>query len=202
MRKVISVMLAMLICASLIFTAFAAEGVFTPSVTAKPAPDVVAKEENAGTPVVEIVDEKEDVVATFEVADVIVTPVSEVEEDHVSEETAAVLTEIYNKLSAPDVKLSEAMPALTEVVKDVDVDVLVVKDLFHVAVSEELAKALEIEGNFLRVTLDAKIAPNQFVVVMVYADGEWIPVEFVVNEDGTITCKLDVVGVVAILTKA
>ena len=201
MKKVLSIVLAMLICASLVFTAFAAEDTFTPSVTAKPAPDVVTKDETTGTPVVEVLNDKDELVATFEPIHVVVTPVSEAGEEHVDEEVSKILTEIYEELSAPETKLSEAMPALAEIVTDFDVNDLVIKDLFHIAISEELAKALE-GGNVLELTLDAKIAPNQFVVVMVYVDGEWIPVEFVVNEDGTITCTLEVVGVVAILTRA
>ena len=211
MKKVISVMLAMLICVSLVATAFAAEGVFTPSVTAKPAPEIVAKDEAAGAPVVEVVDTQEATVQTFEVVHVEVTPVSEKDEEHVDEEVTAVLTEVYEKLSADDVKLAEVMPALEEIVKEAaaadatlanfDVNELVVKDLFHVAVSEELEKVLEVEGNTLKLTLDAKVTPGQFIIVMVLVDGEWIPVEFEINEDGTITCALEVVGVIAILTK-
>ena len=212
MKRIISVVLAVLIFASLVFTAFAAEGVFTPSVTAKPAPEVVTKNEVAGAPVVEIVNDKDETVATYDVVNVVVTPVSKVEDETVAEEVRTVLADTYKELSAPDVKLAEAMPALTEVVaeaakadetlKNLDVNTLVVKDLFDVAVSEELSKTLEVEGNFLSVTLDAKVAENQFIVVMVLVDGEWVPVDFVVNEDGTITCKMNVVGVVAILTKA
>lgn len=198
MKKVLCIVLAMLICASLVFTAFAAEGVFTPSVTAKPAPEVVT---DGGTPVIEVVNDKDELVATFEPVHVVVTPVSEAGKETVDEEVSKALTETYEKLSAPETKLSEAMPALAEIVKDFDINELVVKDLFHIAVSEELAKALE-AGQFLQLTLDAKIAPDQFVVVMVYVDGEWISVDFVVNEDGTITCTMDVVGVVAILTRA
>lgn len=211
MKKVISLMLAMLICVSLVATVFAAEGVFTPSVTAKPAPEIVPNGETVGAPVIEVVNKKEETVETFEITHVEVTPVSEKDEDHVSDEVEAVLTTVYEELSAPDVKLAEVMPALSDVVKetaatdaslkDFDVNNLVVKDLFHVAVSEELEKLLATDGHAVELTLDAKVSAGQFVVVMVYADGEWTPVEFVVNEDGTITCTLEVVGVIAILTK-
>lgn len=211
MKKVISFVMALMILASLLGTVFAAEGAFTPSVTAKPAPEVVAKPEAGGNPVVEVVNEKEETVEHFEIAHVEVTPVSEKDEDHVADEVEEVLTDVYEELSAPEVKLTEAIPTLEEAVEKVIAATgtqeavvandLVVKDLFHVAVSEELAKVLETEGHGVKLTLDAKIAKNQFVVVLVYVDGEWIPVDFVVNEDGTITCDLEVVGVVAILVK-
>lgn len=211
MKKVISVLLACLICVSLVATAFAAENVFTPSVTAKPAPEIVTKDEAAGEPIVEVMDASAATVQTFGVQHVNVIPVAEKDEEHVSTEAKETLTKIYEELSAPDVKLTESMPALVDIIKeaaatdaslkDFDPNMLVIKDLFYISVSDELAALLEIEGNYLQVTLDAKIRPGQFIVVMVYADGKWTPVEFVVNEDGTVTCNLEVIGVVAIMTR-
>lgn len=222
MKKALSFVMAMVILVSLVGTALAAEGVFTPSVTAKPAPEIVVKNENANAgadteakveaPVIEVVDIKaaEEVqVDTFEVVHVEVTPVAEKDEVHVEEEVKVALTEAYEVLSAPEVKLDEVMPELVNVVaeaakedaslKSLNVNELVVKDLFNVAVSEQLTKVLEVEGNAVKLTFDAKITENQFVAVMVCVDGKWIPVDFVINEDGTITCTMEVVGVVAIL---
>lgn len=218
MKKALSFVLAMIVLVSLIGTALAAEGAFTPSVTAKPAPEVVANkgtgaaEEAAKAPVIEVVDHQDTQVDTFDVVHVEVTPVAEKDEKHVEEEVKAALTEAYEVLSAADVKLVEVMPELATVVaeaakedaslKNFDANDLVVKDLFNVAVSDELAKVLETEGNSVKLTFDAKIAKNQFVAVMVCVDGKWIPVDFVVNADGSITCTMDVVGVVAIMVKA
>lgn len=225
MKKVLSFVMAMVVLVSLVGTVLAAEGAFTPSVTAKPAPEIVVKNEakveaddNATTdavveaPVIEVVEIKESQevqVETFEVIHVEVTPVAEKDEEHVEEEVKVALTEAFEVLSAPEVKLAEVMPELETVIADaakedaslktVTANDLVVKDLFNIAVSDQLAKALEVEGNAVKLTFDAKIAKNQFVAVMVCVDGKWIPVDFIVNEDGTITCTMDVVGVVAIL---
>lgn len=215
MKKALSFVLAMVILVSLVGTVLAAEGAFTPSVTAKPAPEVVANkgtgEGAAKAPVIEVVDHQDTQVDTFDVVHVEVTPVAEKDEKHVDEEVKTALTEAFEVLSAADVKLVEVMPELATVVaeaakedaslKDFDVNNLVVKDLFNVAVSDELAKVLETEGHSVKLTFDAKIAKNQFVAVMVCVDGKWIPVDFVVNADGSITCTMDVVGVVAILVK-
>lgn len=216
MKKALSFLMAMVILVSLVVTVLAAEGVFTPSITAKPAPEVTVTSGTAGnsvvnTPVIEVVDEQNTQVQTFEVLHVEITPVSEKDEKHVDEEVRTALTEAYKVLSAPNVKLSVVMPELENVVaeaakedvalKNVKVNELVVKDLFNVSVSEELAKVLSVDAHSLKLTFDAKIAKNQFAVVMVYTDGKWVPVDFVVNEDGTITCTMEVVGVVAVLVK-
>lgn len=209
MRKTLCIVTALVICLTLAISV-AAES-FVPSITAKPAPEVV-KGNDAKTPAIEVVNEKDVQVETFDVNHVVIIPVANKDEAHVDDEVQAALTEAYETLSAPNVKLDKVMPELVNVIeeaakedpslKNVKANDLVVKDLFSVSVSEELAKVVETEGNALKLTFDAKIEKGQFVVVMVCVDGKWVPVDFVINADGTITCTMEVVGVVAILTKA
>lgn len=209
MRKTLCIVTALVICLTLAISV-AAES-FVPSITAKPAPEVV-KGNDAKTPAIEVVNEKDVQVESFDVNHVVIIPVADKDKAHVDDEVQAALAEAYETLSAPNVKLDKVMPELVNVIeeaakedpslKNVKANDLVVKDLFSVSVSEELAKVLETEGNALKLTFDAKVEKGQFVVVMVCVDGKWVPVDFVINADGTITCTMEVVGVVAILTKA
>lgn len=196
MKRTFSIVTTLIICLAIAVTVVTAD-VFVPSVTAKPAPDVITDTKTA----IEVVDKEDKTVETFEKDNVVVTPVAD--KDDANKEVKESLTNAYNTLSASDVQLEKVMPALVDVAaeKKVDVSELVIKDLFHVSVSEEVKKAMEAEGNGLKLTVDAKIAKDQVVFVMVLVDGEWVPVDFVVNADGTITCTMDVVGVVAIMVK-
>lgn len=200
MKRTLCIITALVICLTIAVTTVAAD-VFVPSVTAKPAPEVVTGDNNEVK--IEVVDNNDKTVDHFEPVHIEVTPVADKDKTSVDKEVKEALTDAYTTLSSTDAKLEEVMPSLTDVAAEGKVKVadLVVKDLFHVAVSDEIEKALETEGNALKLTVDAKIAKNQFVAVMVCVDGEWIPVDFVVNEDGSITCMMDVVGVVAILVK-
>ena len=209
MRKIVNGILALVIVLSLVCTVYVSADTFAASVTAKPAPVVIATGGTADKPMVEIVDGDDQNLHSFDIASVVVTSVAEKDEDYVEAEVQSILTEVYEQLSAPEVKLSEVMPKLTEVVekvaaedtamKDMDVDTLVVKDLFNVSVSEELKTVLQEEGKFLKLTFEPKLAQNQLLIVMVCVDGEWISVDYVLNEDGTITCMFDKVGTVAFL---
>lgn len=196
MKRTLCIITALVMCMIIAATTVAAD-VFVPSVTAKPAPDVVT----GGQLEIEVVDKTDKTVATFEGSDVVVTPVAD--RNEANQDVKEALTNAYNTLSASNVQLDKVMPALAEIAaeKKVDVSELVIKDLFHVSVSEDVKQSLATDGNGLKLTFDAKITKNQFVAVMVLVDGEWVPVDFVVNADGTITCTMHVVGVVAIMVK-
>lgn len=208
-RKGIRFVLLLVVVLALACSAYAATDTFVSSVTAKPAPEIIASGGTTAKPVVEIVDGDHKNMESFAVESVVVTAVAEKNEEYVEENVQTVLTEVYEQLSDPEVKLSAVMPRLLDVIekaavedtamKELDVDSLVVKDLFHVNVSEAVAEALNKEGNFLKLTFDAKLAEEQFLVVMVCVDGEWLPVDYIWNEDGTITCMFDAVGAVAFL---
>ena len=212
MRKTVNCILGMVAAVLLACTVHVSADSFAASVTAKPAPVIIAAGGRAGEPMVEIVNADDRNLHNFDVASVVVTSVAEKDGNHVEEAVQTALTEVYEQLSAPEVKLSEVMPGLTGAVekaavenramKALNVDTLVVKDLFNVSVSAELKTVLQEEGNFLKLTFEPKLGENQLLIVMVCVDGEWLCVDYVLNEDGTITCMFDKVGTVAFLVNA
>lgn len=201
MRKVIAVVLAIVLCLSI--AVVAAADAFAPSVTAKPAPDVVgAGEKNT----VEVKDESGKVVASVEAVKLEVTPVAAVmneEAKNITEEKAEALKKVYEELSKKDADIAATVEGLEDVLKEqkIDASKLVVKDLFDISVKDEaIEKHLEKEGNTIEVVLKADIQEGQFVTVAVFKDGKWVIAEnVVVNEDGTILVTLEYLGAVAII---
>ena len=222
MRKVISMITVFVLCFTLAVPAFASSVGFVPSITAKPAPDVVVGGENltldgtgagdiADMPVIEVKNENQEVVYQAPVVDLVVTAVSQVQADDsslvISEEAAEILKEAYEQLNDEDFRLAEKIPEQIEQLKDMGLDeenvnAAVVTALFDVTVlTEELETYLAEEGHTVDLTFKADVPAGHTVVVMVYKESKWQLIENVaVNGDGTITCTFAHFCPVAILT--
>lgn len=221
MRKVISMITVFVLCFTLAVPAFASSVGFVPSITAKPAPEVVVGGENltldgtdaddiADMPVIEVKNENQEVVYEAPVVDLVVTAVSQVQADDsslvISEEAAEILKEAYEQLNDEDFRLAEKIPEQIEQLKDMGLDeenvnAAVVTALFDVTVlTEELETYLAEEGHTVDLTFKADV-PAGHTVVMVYKESKWQLIENVaVNGDGTITCTFAHFCPVAILT--
>ena len=222
MRKVISMITVFVLCFTLAVPAFASSVGFVPSITAKPAPELVVGGENLtldGTgvddivdmPVIEVKNENQEVVYEAPVVDLVVTAVSQVQADDsslvISEEAAEILKEAYEQLNDEDFRLAEKIPEQIEQLKDMGLDeenvnAAVVTALFDVTVlTEELETYLAEEGHTVDLTFKADVPAGHTVVVMVYKESKWQLIENVaVNGDGTITCTFAHFCPVAILT--
>ena len=222
MRKVISMITVFVLCFTLAVPAFASSVGFVPSITAKPAPELVVGGENLtldGTgaddivdmPVIEVKNENQEVVYQAPVVDLVVTAVSQVQADDsslvISEEAAEILKEAYEQLNDEDFRLAEKIPEQIEQLKDMGLDeenvnAAVVTALFDVTVlTEELETYLAEEGHTVDLTFKADVPAGHTVVVMVYKESKWQLIENVaVNGDGTITCTFAHFCPVAILT--
>ena len=222
MRKVISMITVFVLCFTLAVPAFASSVGFVPSITAKPAPDVVVGGENltldgtgaddiADMPVIEVKNENQEVVYQAPVVDLVITAVSQVQADDsslvISEEAAKILKEAYEQLNDEDFRLAEKIPEQIEQLKDMGLDeenvnAAVVTALFDVTVlTEELETYLAEEGHTVDLTFKADVPAGHTVVVMVYKESKWQLIENVaVNGDGTITCTFAHFCPVAILT--
>ena len=222
MRKVISMITVFVLCFTLAVPAFASSVGFVPSITAKPAPELVVGGENLtldGTgaddivdmPVIEVKNENQEVVYQAPVVDLVVTAVSQVQADDsslvISEEAAEILKEAYEQLNDEDFRLAENIPEQIEQLKDMGLDeenvnAAVVTALFDVTVlTEELETYLAEEGHTVDLTFKADVPAGHTVVVMVYKESKWQLIENVaVNGDGTITCTFAHFCPVAILT--
>ena len=210
------------LCFTLAVPAFASSVGFVPSITAKPAPEVVVGGENltldgtdaddiADMPVIEVKNENQEVVYEAPVVDLVVTAVSQVQADDsslvISEEAAEILKEAYEQLNDEDFRLAENIPEQIEQLKDMGLDeenvnAAVVTALFDVTVlTEELETYLAEEGHTVDLTFKADVPAGHTVVVMVYKESKWQLIENVaVNGDGTITCTFAHFCPVAILT--
>lgn len=139
MKKVISLITVLVLCVALAVPAFATTVGFVPSITAKPAPELVVgdttvkvdgTEANTGVegedivPVVEVKNETKEVVYTAPVVDLVVTAVSQVQDEKaaesvvISDEAVETLKEAYTQLNKENVKLSEEEPELMEQMKE------------------------------------------------------------------------------------
>ena len=173
MRKVISMITVFVLCFTLAVPAFASSVGFVPSITAKPAPELVVGGENLtldGTgvddivdmPVIEVKNENQEVVYQAPVVDLVVTAVSQVQAEDsslvISEEAAEILKEAYEQLNDEDFRLAEKIPEQIEQLKDMGLDeenvnAAVVTALFDVTVlTEELETYLAEEGHTVDLT--------------------------------------------------
>lgn len=191
MKKFVACLLVLALCLSTAVTALAETVEFVPSISYKPAPDVM-KTEPAG---------HEDCI--------VIVPVSQADTSkELTAEEAATLKDLYADLSKKGVKLSEQCPDLTDLVKKQlgdgkTADNLVVRDLFHVGATCEELPAYLVGGKTLKLTLGSTVAKDEKVFAMLYKDGKWVALENTVNNgDNTITVTIDKFGPVAIMVPA
>ncbi len=177
MKKVLSCVLVIMML-TFTFTMVASGAGFVPSVSYKPAPEIV-----------DIVDHEHDDC-------IIITPVSEAEESKdLPQEKKDALLEQYEKLSDPDIKISELVPDFE--------DDLVVKDLFDVTIiCSEINENLHEDGYNFDVVLKTPVAEDAEIYAMIYVDGKWSKIPVVNNGDGTITITLEGEGIIALLVPA
>lgn len=172
MKKALVLLMAVLLCMSMVLPVFAAENEFVPSVTVK---DGVEDEEATmgGESVGECV---------------IVTSIREAKEKttDIFQEDRDLLLDVYEKLADGSMKLpSEEDLTIVELV-DVSWAASACVGAQH-GHKEELAK----EGVTIEVTFKLDVDPNAEVTVFAYINGEWVQVKVTVNGDGTITCEFE-----------
>lgn len=194
MKKVICLCLAVLLCLSIAVPAFAAENEFVPSITYKPQPEIIP-EEDGGIGVIR--DKKGEAIDSILPDCLCVTPVANIWDDSivVPKKTEERLLAVYNGLVDGSMELPyEKFGA------GLDASNMVIRDLFDVdMICETHRKMLEKKGNTLELTFNLGVAPDEkiFAMVLDAETQEWLPVETVNNGDGTVTCTLEKLGVVA-----
>ena len=193
MKKTITSICAVLTAAMLVVPVSAAK--YTPSVTQKGAPTAAAftpSVQQKGAP-------------TVEQTGVRVTAL--VDLSKAPKEVQETVEEAY-KVIAEAESLEEAVPTLADVLKEMDTDLtaedLVVRDLFYLELEKELEETLEKEKE-VAVTFEVEgMEKDDFLMVMVFVDGEWVivdaeNVEF--SEDEEVTVTLEAVGPIAFVTE-
>ncbi len=199
MKKLFSCIITIVLTASLALSSFAANVDFVPSISDKPAPDVV---------VGEIIDSVGETVKDVINGEIIVTPIGKVDTSElISDEDRDTLKEQYEKLTAPDSKLSVICSFLNDIVKQYlgegkNADNLVIRDFMDISViGDENLALMGQDGHKVVIKLKNSLEADAFVTTMVYANDEWHSVDTVNNGDGTITCTFHELGAVAILVE-
>jgi hypothetical protein len=165
-KKISALFLAVSMMTAMAIPAMAAE--FTPSVEAKPAPEVVTQTDSNGNECAAIIyDANGNEIACVPSGDLIVTPVSA--DDASSAEIKEKLEAAYEQLQSVS-SLTELSADLEKVIKEVSpdltVDDLVVRDLFDVTVSGTYAEYLSQEGNSITIRFKLSADADSLAAVL------------------------------------
>lgn len=193
MKKTITSICAVLTAAMLVLPVSAAK--YTPSVTQKGAPTAAAftpSVQQKGAP-------------TVEQTGVRVTAL--VDLSKASKEVQEAVEEAYTVIAEAE-SLEEAVPTLADVLKEMDTDLtaedLVVRDLFYLELEKELEETLEKEKE-VAISFEVEgMEEDDFLMVMVFVDGEWVIVDaenVEIGEDETVTVTFEAVGPIAFVTE-
>lgn len=193
MKKTITSICAVLTAAMLVVPVSAAK--YTPSVTQKGAPTAAAftpSVQQKGAP-------------TVEQTGVRVTAL--VDLSKASKEVQETVEEAY-KIIAEAESLEEAVPTLADVLKEMDTDLtaedLVVRDLFYLELEKELEETLEKEKE-VAISFEVEgMEKDDFLMVMVFVDGEWVIVDaenVEMGEEEEVTVTFEAVGPIAFITE-
>lgn len=187
MKKLICLLVALIMCASLVLPVLAAENQFVPSSSYKDSPDVTDAKLD-GEDVDQCV-----IVSTVEQA--------KKKETDISQEDRDLLQEVYEALKDGSMTLP------------LDFD-YVIRDLVDVSFEHDDCREIDEHGNkpqklkpegvTLIVTFDMGVGAYETVTVLTYIDGQWVPVKSVTNNgDGTLTVVFeDICPVVFVVEQA
>ncbi|MBQ7345292.1 MAG: hypothetical protein IJW45_04425 [Oscillospiraceae bacterium] len=189
MKKIIALLTVLMLCAAMVVPASAANE-FTPSVSNKPAPEIVPVVDPNGDPAIgEIIDEVQEIIDYVYEPCIVITPVSEATTStEIPDDAEELLLDVYAKLQSGEMTID-----YETLFGGVDNDDMVIRDLFDVTfLCEEHPEMLAPTGIVFRVTFDIGVEAGVDVYTTTYKNGEWVPaVSTVNNGDGTVTCLIE-----------
>lgn len=188
MKKIIALLTVLMLCAAMVVPASAASE-FTPSVSNKPAPEIVPVIDPNGDPAVgEIIDEVEEIIDYVYDPCIVVTPVSEATTStEIPDDAEELLLEVYEKLDNGEMSIPY------QDLFGKDGDDMVIRDLFDVTfLCADHPEMLAPTGIVFRITFDIGVEAGVDVYTTTYKNGAWVPaVSTVNNGDGTVTCLIE-----------
>ncbi len=200
MKRMVSILVALVLCFSLCCTVFADE--FVPSITEKGAPEIVTiKDEEGNDAIGKLLDADGNVIGYVYEECLLITPVSQAEtSEEIPDHAENLLLDVYNKLVAGTMQLP-----YDKLGANLDPAKMVIKDLFDVSwlcgdnsdegFDEEHPDHEEIvakKGVTVEITFDLGVGKNAGVYCMSYKNNAWNPVlKCVNNGDGTVTCEFE-----------
>lgn len=206
MKRLITLAAALLLALAVPVTALAAN--FTPSVEAKPAPELVRPNLGPDYPnaVAAIYDSNGNILAALEEGDIVITPLAEADSAPL-EEIAEMLKNAHQEiLSAGD--LAELCAALDARAAAIDpsctAEDFVVRDLFDVTLTGTAKEMLK-NGAYLELIFDIDLEAEELPPVVIYKcpGDQWSALEqqqVLNNGNGTVTVRFNKLCPVAFLT--
>lgn len=188
MKKIIALLTVLMLCAALVVPASAANE-FTPSVTNKPAPQIVPVIDPDGNPALAIIkDEGGQVIGYVYSECLVITAVADAATSTLIPDAAEeLLLDVYAKLTSGEMTLPYESLGL-------DASKMVIRDLFDVTFlcnsdSEvDHPTILEPIGVTIEIIFDLGVDADQDVYAMTYKNEEWKSVVSSTNNgDGTVT---------------
>jgi len=195
MKKIMSIVMALVLLCAMVCTVSAAQDDFVPSISYKDAPLVVPVKDGQGNNAYgRIIGANGQVIDYFYEDCLLITPVSQVEQsEKIPEDAAALLLDVYKKLVDGSMKLPY------EKVAGYKGENMVIRELVDATwMCAELGDAVdhealvEPEGVVFELTFDLGVAAGTNVVVMTYKENQWAPIVSTKNNgDGTVTCTFE-----------
>lgn len=195
MKKIIACLVALMICATMVLPAVAAEDTFTPSVTNKPAPEIVPVEDEDGNPALaEVVRGDEVIGYVYEDCLVITSVADALTSTEIPDAARTLLLNVYDKLMKDEMKIPYDLFNA-----GLKADKMAIRDLFDISflcgdgsMAIDHPEILEPEGVVLRLTFDLGVGANDKVFTSIYKNEAWGPIVSTINNgDGTVTCTFE-----------
>ena len=203
MRKVISLILAMMLCLSVCGMVSAAENDFVPSISYKPGPSLdTGKDDGGRTTIGTIRDGDGNTLGyVYEEDCLVITTIAEALDDvqtGIPEDAEALLEQVYQELLNDNMELPYENSEDMAIIQLVDATFLcagATDGIDHEAM-------IDPEGIYLELTFDLGVGANVDVEVMCYVDGQWVKVQTINNGDGTVTCLFEKICPIAFAVPA
>ena len=194
MKKLISLVLALMMCFSAFGVVLADE--FVPSISYKDGPELVTGEdENGKTTIGAVVNGMGNVEDYVYANDcLVVTTIAEALRDAdtgIPDEAEEELEYVYREILEGRMEVPFNEPTEMAIIQLLDASMLCGGS----TTGTDHDAMLKNENTFLEVTFRLGVDADVPVTVMVYVDGQWVKVTHVVNNgDGTVTCSLKALG--------
>ena len=195
------------------------EGSFTPSISGKAAPDIIAPDANDPATIALIYSERDELIARVpDEGYLVITPVSRrnaAEDQQVRQRLEWAYNQIQTtprigNLPATENRIvAESIDAVLDASGFADLcsDDMIVRDLFDASLyGTEYVPALKDEGHYIEIIFDLKVDPNEPLVILLTHDNQnWQVLDwsaYEINADGSVTLRLEQMGALAILVDA
>lgn len=188
MKRVFAVLMIVLLCTAMVVSASA--DTFTPSVTNKPAPELVPAIDPDGNPHPGyIMDDDGKILDYLDEGCLVITPVSKAETSkEIPADSKETLLYVYEQLTSGKMTMPYHLHN-----PNYDSDDMVIRDLFDATfLCGEHPEMLEPTGVVLVLTFDIGVKADEDVSVMTYKNGAWGNIVKITNNgDGTVTCVFE-----------